>query len=175
MHDGTCIVCGAPLKQKHRKYCSFACLGDDRRKSVQVTCPCGAEFEAPAAKVAVGKGKYCSKTCFYTYRRPRPSGLTYSVVKDNPTKFTSGGTSGANNWRWKGGPGNRYSDRPGYKGIHEVVKRRFGKAADYNCAFADATCRGRMEWACVSNEYRDSNDFMPLCGSHHQRYDGGLL
>jgi hypothetical protein len=28
-----------------------------------------------------------------------------------------------------------------------------------------------MQWANVSGEYRDVNDFMPLCRYHHRRYD----
>jgi len=28
-----------------------------------------------------------------------------------------------------------------------------------------------MHWASISHEYRDIDDFMPLCQSHHRRHD----
>jgi len=205
MLDATCVVCGTPLSRKGRKYCSFACLGEDRRKTIKVTCPCGTVFEAGRTKVPEGKGKYCSKACFYAYRPSGPRGR-YGIANPNATAFKPGNvpwnkgvkgrsawrrpkgvhlspatefqpgqTAGNRNWRWNGGPGQRYIDRPGYRAIHLALVRRRGRAASYSCAFADATCKGRMEWACISQQYRDEDDFMPLCRSHHLRYDGGTL
>jgi hypothetical protein len=204
MSDGTCANCGAPAT---RKYCSRPCADIGRRKSerIQVQCPCGASFEATGNLIAEGRGKYCSKACLYAYRT-RPSGLTYNVVKDNPTKFKPGlvpwtaGTKGVvvawnkglkgihlsppsefqrgdnageKNWRWTGGAGARHQDRADYSAIHYRVRRERGRAAGYPCALADETCKGVMQWACISQEYIDVDDFMPLCRSHHARWDGG--
>ncbi len=59
----------------------------------------------------------------------------------------------------------------GYMKLHKRVWRARGRAAGYPCTQADGTCKGRMEWACISREYRDIDDFMVLCISHHRRYD----
>lgn len=91
------------------------------------------------------------------------------------TEFKSGETAGAANFRWAGGPGHRKSDLPGYVNLHYKVHRERGRAADYPCTMADATCRGPMHWANISGQYLDVEDFMPLCTSHHFRYDGGTL
>lgn len=55
-------------------------------------CPCGTVLVTSQARAAVGKGKFCSKSCFYKYRSPRPVGLTYTITRDNPTSFKPGGT-----------------------------------------------------------------------------------
>ncbi len=88
------------------------------------------------------------------------------------TQFKSDQVSGEKNFRWTGGPGSRRSNKLGYSVIHKLVKRERGRAADYSCTFTDETCRGSMQWACISQEYRGIEDFMPLCRSHHVRYDG---
>lgn len=59
----------------------------------------------------------------------------------------------------------------GYEGLHSRVEKERGPAASYACAHADETCKGIMQWANISQEYRDVNDFMPLCKSHHRWYD----
>lgn len=62
-------------------------------------------------------------------------------------------------------------DRIGYHGLHNRVRRMRGAASEHACAHADSTCEGPMHWANISHEYRDTEDFMPLCQSHHFRYD----
>ena len=69
--------------------------------------------------------------------------------------------------QWKG-------DNVGYFALHKWLYRRVGKASDRQCSRQDLTCRGKLEWANVSGEYkRDTEDFMVLCSSHHTRYDKG--
>lgn len=171
-----CAYCGAPTPRKRSKYCSQRCMGLDRKKAIEVTCPCGTVFEAqPNVFSKPGCGRYCSKRCMYKYR-VRPSGLKYNLVKDNPTsfrpgerrnpegEFKPGQTLGPANVRWIG-------DAVGYDGLHDRVHVRRGKAANYPCAHADETCKGPMHWANISHEYKGVDDFMPLCQSHHIRYD----
>jgi hypothetical protein len=61
-----------------------------------------------------------------------------------------------------------------YMAIHRSVYRERGKASTFGCTQRNNTCRGRMEWANISGEYLDVDDFMPLCRSHHLRYDFNL-
>lgn len=95
--------------------------------------------------------------------------------KSPATEFSPGRVVRENNFRWAGGRGERRQDRPGYAVLHDRVHKERGRAADYPCRLADDTCKGSMQWANISGEYRDVEDFMPLCRSHHARYDGGLL
>ena len=55
--------------------------------------------------------------------------------------------------------------------LHKRLYRKRGRAALRPCSQADETCQGRMEWANISGEYRDVDDFMVLCRSHHARMD----
>jgi len=72
--------------------------------------------------------------------------------------------SGADHPNWAG-------EDVGYVGLHGRVRSVRGSAEDHACAQADVTCRGPMHWANISHEYIDTEDFMPLCQSHHFRYD----
>jgi hypothetical protein len=89
------------------------------------------------------------------------------------TEFIPNTVAGENNFRWSGGPGSRKMDLDGYTELHYQLGKRRGKASEYVCAHADETCKGSLQWANISQEYRDIEDFMPLCRSHHVRYDGG--
>ena len=51
-----------------------------------VACICGAEFTTYPARIADGRGKYCSKKCGYK-NRTRPVGLTYNIVTENRSWF----------------------------------------------------------------------------------------
>jgi hypothetical protein len=75
--------------------------------------------------------------------------------------------------QFKPGPDHpAWKDKPGYRAIHQWVQRRRGKAAAHACVTADETCRGRIEWANLSRNYRrDPADYIPLCTSHHRRLD----
>jgi hypothetical protein len=58
------------------------------------------------------------------------------------------------------------------RALHKLVRTSRGDASTYGCARVDDTCsEGRMDWACISRRYLDEYDFMPLCRSHHLRYD----
>jgi hypothetical protein len=164
---------------------------------VQVTCPCGAEYKVTRQRYDDGRGRYCSNECKYRYRvqpkrGPNPAikgnstswkpgvrqptavvfepghtpwnkGLT-GIHLSPETEFQPGSTVGEGNGRWAG-------DEVGYDGLHIRLWKARGPAADHECQHADGTCKGPMNWANISHEYRDVDDFMPLCQSHHVRYD----
>jgi hypothetical protein len=59
-----------------------------------------------------------------------------------------------------------------YRTYHKQLVRARGKASEFPCSMLDDTCStGVMDWACVSGKYRDFDDFVPLCRSHHKRMD----
>ena len=169
--------------------------GVQTAERIEVICPCGKTFLVRRKRYEDGRGRRCSKECQYKYAT-RPSGLTYVKHRDNPTQFQPGlvpwnkgtrgvmvawnkglktgvmppnafqpgETAGAANPRWAG-------EDVRYGGLHTRLRRERGKASDYVCAHADNTCKGPMHWASISHEYRSVEDFMPLCQSHHIRYD----
>lgn len=71
--------------------------------------------------------------------------------------------------------GRRYNFKPvtelGRSGLHDRLKRDRGRASEHACTYADDTCKGLMHWASISHEYLGVEDFMPLCQSHHVRYN----
>jgi hypothetical protein len=58
-----------------------------------------------------------------------------------------------------------------YRILHYQVRRIRGEPELFPCAHADKTCSQVMVWANISGEYLGVDDFMPLCQSHHKRYD----
>lgn len=97
-----------------------------------------------------------------------PSGVYVRTKEHNQKRTASfiqnGRTKGANHWGWKG-------SGVGYNALHRWVRRNFGEADV--CTKQDDTCKGPIEWANKSRKYlRDREDWMPLCASHHLRYDG---
>lgn len=171
--------------------------GEQTAERVSVTCPCGKEFTVTRVRFEAGRGKRCSRDCQNKYAT-RPSGLKYQKHKDNPTSFKPGqhaspstefqsghdawnksitGThfspstefkpgygAGESNVRWAG-------DDISYGGLHIRVREVRGPASERECLYRDRTCKGPMHWANVSHEYTDITDFIPLCQSHHVRYD----
>lgn len=53
--------------------------------------------------------------------------------------------------------------------LHKDVYAARGKAAEHECARGCG--RQALDWANVSGEYRDVDDFEPLCRPCHQRQD----
>ena len=152
---------------------------------VQVICVCGKKFETTASRIKEGRGRFCSRACAYE-NRTRPSGLTYNVVRENPTSFKPGqepwnkglrGTHFSAGTEFKSGehrsPGTEYkrSDVLTYGALHLELRRIRGPASAQECMLADATCKGPMHWANVSGRYENVEDFAPLCQSHHFRQD----
>lgn len=42
-----------------------------QHERVDVVCGCGKKFVASVDRVSIGRGKYCSKSCMYKYRKPK--------------------------------------------------------------------------------------------------------
>lgn len=83
--------------------------------------------------------------------------------KNKVSKSLKGRFTGENHANWKG-------DDVGYWGLHTWIRRMEKPKV---CAFEDKTCKGRLEWANKSHEYkRNEGDWLRLCISHHRRYDG---
>lgn len=184
--------CGQPSQQPVRVIAQRSGL-----VKVKAVCVCGSEFETTPSRLASGRGRFCSRACGYA-NRTRPSGLVYNVANENPTAFKAGqepwnkglrGThfSPETEFKTGGRPSPATEFKPGqlsgsanpkwagddvqYGGLHQRLYHERGNAADYLCTHEDQSCYGRMQWANISHEYRDVQDFMPLCQSHHRRYD----
>lgn len=134
---------------------------------VKRICQCGKEFEARPKRIEQGRAKYCSQSCKYKYRI-RPTGLDYTLVKENPTSFKKGDKP------WNTGrtdlprPVN-FKENPSYASLHDWVSRHKGKAI--KCEHC-GNINGRIEWANLSHEYkRDLNDWLSLCKKCHVKYD----
>lgn len=138
------------------------CLPRVKRK-----CKCGKDFEVRPKRIEQGRGEYCSKKCMYTYR-VRPSGLSYVLVKENPTSFKKGMVPWSKGKKTGIIPVNFTGDNVGYDALHDWVKRHKPKAEC--CEHCGKT--GYLEWANKSHEYkRDLSDWLALCKKCHIKYD----
>ena len=68
-----------------------------------------------------------------------------------------------NNPRWRG-------DAAGYTACHDHVRRVRGTPSV--CAMCDTTTAKCYNWANLTRNYRDVNDYIRLCRSCHSRMDG---
>lgn len=128
--------------------------------------------------------------------RTRPTGLTYNLIKENPTSFKKGhmpwlkGTKGLVTAWNKGTKGlmkpnsgsftsdstsgenntNWKGDDVGYFALHSWVQRTLGRAKICeNCGKTE-----RVQWANKSREYkREVADWLQLCYWCHRKYDTG--
>lgn len=133
---------------------------------IAITCSCGAIFYVSQKRLDTGRGKYCSNRCKYEHYT-RPSGLKYTLVKENPTTLRAGHTrtpKGEANPQWRG-------EAIGYKGLHNWVKANKEKPSRCeDCGVSDVP----LSWANLSHEYkRDLADWAALCRSCHGLRDRG--
>jgi hypothetical protein len=56
-----------------------------------------------------------------------------------------------------------------YFTLHARVHAQRGKAD--RCIIYGCNSIGPFQWACISGEYKDVGDFMPMCISHHRQHD----
>lgn len=131
-------------------------------------CICGKKFKTTDYRVKDGRGKFCSKKCHYSNAK-RPSGLTYKLVKENPTSFKKGQKP----WNyqiskdlqpnWKG-------DNVGYDGVHDWVEKTLGKKR--KCDFCKTTKAKMYHWSSKDHLYkRNIADWQRLCVRCHFYYD----
>jgi hypothetical protein len=140
-------------------------IAECRMKIVR-TCACGKEFNTWQFRVDEGRGKFCSKSCMYVYRKRRfgfkrvDKGVNASWFKPghhNIPTFPPG-------YR----PPNFKEEGFDYSSLHHWVKRHKGRPV--KCEH----CGGQtnLQWANKSWEYhRDLEDWLSLCAKCHRKYD----
>lgn len=120
---------------------------------ITATCiTCKEGFIPNASPVAIkkyGRGKFCSKQCYWIDKKGKPTGRANFIAygKDNPA--------------WK-------ENDVGYVSLHKWIRRELGNIKE--CVYCGNG--GRIEWASTSHKAkRDLDDYIPLCVPCHRRYD----
>lgn len=133
------------------------------------TCLCGTTFWC--APRLIERKKYCSKVCFYKYRKvpiwnKGLKGIHLSPAtefKKGIKPWNTGIHLGERSPKWKG-------DNVGYEALHEWVERWAGKKRE--CDFCGTKDAKKYDWSNKSGEYkRDLSDWQRLCVKCHTRYD----
>lgn len=153
----SCFYCKKPVYRELneiKNYSKVFCNNDCRFPKVFNICViCNSEYRVKPSH-AMGRTTCGSQECVIAYRKTLPA---YWAGKERPDM------KGENNWKWT-------SEKVNYAALHTWIKREKGNPII--CKLEDHTCKGSLEWANISGEYkRDINDFMSLCHSHHVRYD----
>ena len=154
---------------------------------------CTKIFRVKPSRVAMGRGKFCSRACRVLPLEEKScstcSSLFVSPVRGklrNTAKFCSHDCyaqsklgavpwnrgrryknpklTGQNAHNWSG-------DLVGYRGVHRWMIRTFGTPD--TCEFCEKKATGiRMQWANLTSLYlRDRNDWLRLCVKCHRFYD----
>lgn len=160
-------------------------------------CQCGKTFYCIPALLT--RKKYCSKKCFYKYRKipiwnkglkgihlsPKTEfkkGIRYSKETEfkkghkpiNPIKKGEhrGWNTEFGSFATKGVNNIKWKgDNVGYGALHGWVRRNLGKASKCSDEKCDKKSK-RFEWANKSGNYkRNINDWLELCKKCHTKYD----
>lgn len=82
----------------------------------------------------------------------------------NSGSFGRRNVKNENHPQWKG-------ETPGYFAVHMWIKRHFERPSE--CEHCGTETASKFEWANISKKYfRDRSDWLNLCTSCHQDYDG---
>lgn len=192
------LVAPCRLRRNGKSYCSADCRNAARRNAQQALRPrasttcqaCGAQIATQQSRL--GRTKYCSADCLAQSRRLKQpdvstvlvmykTGLTYVEIADalgtdygNVFKAIrrageAGRAYGERNGRgeesrvWKG-------DNASYSAFHRRLYRTKGKAAGCS-ACGQANTALYYDWANLTGNYADVNDYASLCRPCHRRYD----
>lgn len=118
------------------------------RKGKFIDCPCGNKFFLTPGQIRTGHGKYCSRACYYQYRKIFDvSSLSHQLKGDK-------------HWNYKG-------DDAGYSAFHLRVQSERGVAS------LCSRCKSAsfVEWANLTGKYEDVNDYEQLCRKCHHKFD----
>ena len=102
--------------------------------------------------------------CSPHYQRWRRHGTTDDKRATPGSWDHMKGKTGEATSRWKG-------DDAGYRSLHTRVERRRGPAKEHTCILNLPNCHGPIQWANVSGDYTDTDDFVPMCALHHNHFD----
>lgn len=123
--------------------------GSRMLRAVLCECECGAATMVPLSKLHCGH----TRSCGCLQRRAAQDGMRHAQ------KFSKG---------------RRAEERPfaSLTPAGQVMRlaQERGPASAWPCEHADASCKGRTEWASRSGERSGPGDYMALCRSHHNRY-----
>lgn len=157
-------------------YCSVKCRDvgiSQKRTAARLTSKClicSNQFYTTKYKLARGYSKFCSKVCTGESRRRYPiapfkgrkhTPETIEKLRLNHNSLTT--PKGRDHYNWK-------DVGLGYSGIHERVRKMYGRQS--LCEHCGATEAIRFEWANVSGEYSlERSDWLRLCKSCHNKFD----
>lgn len=130
----------------------------------KIECPCGEEVVF-TAKSKLGRKKYCSKKCFYEYRKIEIWNKGLKGIHLSPkSEFKKGMIPHNKGKRTK--KMCEYSN--GYDAIHEWVERWLGKQNECEKCGSDKN----LQWSNKNHKYkRVKKDWQRLCKKCHNRYD----
>lgn len=138
-----------------------------KNSSEVVSCAnCNKQYKVAISRVALGRGKYCSRLCKGQYSRGKRVSVDTEFKKGqkpwNAGLRYSGSMKGANYPTWKG-------DLVGYDGLHRWVKRTYTfDDCCYHCGRTDK----RLDLANITGVYgREKENWIKLCRGCHIKED----
>jgi hypothetical protein len=126
---------------------------------------CGKVTRETEKRVALGRGKFCSRTCAAEYNaRKHIIGfkLGNSIGLDNlvPAK------KGVHSANYKG-------ENVKYSGLHIWIRRQLGEPK--KCEVCGSETAKKYEWANIDHKYRRNLiDWKRMCTSCHKKYDNKM-
>jgi hypothetical protein len=104
------------------------------------------------------------KSTINTTERLRRERISATLKRNGPSELWKEKVCGSGNSRWKG-------DKAGYTAFHNRVRKTRGKASRCEMTNCPGTSK-RFEWANLTGNYHDVNDYKQMYKSCHLRFDG---
>lgn len=153
-----CIECHCSFKSynKKPKFCSLKCKGDHQAPTIDISNLKKLYYEGRTqCEIAEILG-VSQKSIFKAMRR---NGIK-SRVAAKRDQF------GEKNHAWKG-------DKAGYAALHRRLYSRFGKPS--KCSVCNTEDAKNYDYANLSGEHENLDDYAPMCRSCHWKYDKKIL
>ena len=153
----SCWVCGKPFTSynPNPKFCSLKCKGDYQAPRIDIERLNKMYSEGFTQTEIANEFGVSQKSIFKAMRR---NGIKSRVAyKRNQL--------GECNHQWKGNDASKYA-------LHRRLYSRFGKPC--KCSVCGTTTAKHYDYANLTGNYEDLNDYAPMCRSCHWKYDNKI-
>lgn len=116
--------------------------------------------------------RFCSPNCYHIYQPTHPNKGIFKVGNHPATEFKKGQPKPKNAYTFPFGEShpNWKGDNAKYTAFHMRLREKFGPAN--KCEICGKTGKDfRYEWANLTGNYWDINDFKQMCHPCHKEFD----
>ena len=153
-----CAQCGLDFKSynKEPKFCSLKCKGDHQAPLIDIN-KLSEMYEAGMSQAEIGVVLGVSQKSIFKAMKRHGISARAAAKRDQ---------RGVNNSSWKG-------DKAGYAAFHRRLYSKYGKPT--KCTQCGTEDSKHYDYANLTGNYQDLDDYAAMCRSCHWKYDKKIL